>query len=162
MDPEVSNEAKRIEESAMCAAETQFEFSKTWRRADRILAAISAVLAAIAGVGSLSETVGPMGSGVVAIVAAGAAAIAASLGAPQTKERASTSANLYRALQQDTRVFRSVTGPRMNGDDAVSALLDLKARLQELNAHAELPSNRAWRTAKRQIEEGAQDFAVDL
>jgi hypothetical protein len=161
MDSEVAAEAKRIEESAMYAAETQFEYSKRWRRADRMLAGASALLAAVAGVGTLSETVGPVVAGVVAIAAAGTAAVAASLGAPQAKERAATAANLYRALQQDARVFHSVTGPRMDGDDAVAALIDLKARQQELNAGAEVPSNRAWQRARRQIGEGAQAFAID-
>src|SRR4051812_16542021 len=115
---ELAKEAIRIEESATYASETQFEYAKSWRRIDRVLAGVAAVLAAVAGVGSLSKTLGPTAAGVIAIAAAGIGAVAASLNAPQTKEKASGSANAYRALEQDARVFYKIDLPSMDEEEA--------------------------------------------
>lgn len=59
---EIGKEAERILESATYASETQFEYAKRWRRVDRWIGSVAAVLAAIAGVGGiLSGVVSPKG-----------------------------------------------------------------------------------------------------
>lgn len=161
MKQELHEEAGRVEESARYASETQFEYAKAWRRIDRWLAAAAALLAAIAGVGALAEVLGLRVAGAIAILSAGIGAVAASINAPQTKEKAGGSANAYRALQQDARVFREIDLPGMDDTEARGELGSLVARLQDLNQSAEIPSPRAWKRAKAQIDAGAQSYEVD-
>lgn len=158
---QISRELRRIEESAMYGAEAQFEYAKKWRRVDRLLAALAAVGAGISGVGVLTEVLGATAAGVIAIASAGVGAVAASLNAPQTKERAAGSANAYRALQQDARVLRSVDLNDLGLQDARAALKQLVDRLQDLNETSEIPSDRAWKKAKSQIDRGSQEYEVD-
>jgi uncharacterized membrane protein len=158
---EMRKEAERIHESAMFSSETQFEYAKRWRRVDRLIGGCAAVLAAVAGVGGLSQVLSARGAGLIAVLAAGMGAIAASLGAPQTKEKASVAANAFRNLQQDTRIFIKIDLRQMSQVDARKRLDELRERLQQLNAEAEIPSQRAWKKAQSNIARGAQNYEVD-
>lgn len=158
---EIRKEAERILESATYASETQFEYAKRWRRVDRWVGSSAAALAAVAGIGGLSQVLSARWAGLVAILAAGIGAVATSMGAPQTKEKATGSATAYRALQQDARIFLSVDLPSLPDDDARARLQQLTERLQQLNRVAEVPSSGAWRRAKRSIERGAQRYETD-
>jgi hypothetical protein len=97
----------------------------------------------------------------VALVAAGIGAVATSLGAPKAKDRAYSSANALLALQQDARIYVQVDLEELDDEEAREQLRTLVARQQELNATAEIPSNRAWRRAKQNIEKGGQTYEVD-
>lgn len=154
-------EARRIHESAEHSAQNQFEYSKAWRSVDRWLGSVSALLAAIAGAGGLSEVLSAQWAGLIALVAAGAGAVATSLGAPKTKTLAHASGNAYLALQQDCRNFIEVDLNYMAVDEARGVLASLVARHQELNATAEIPSRRARKKATKNIEEGGQAYEVD-
>lgn len=158
---EIRNEAERVHESAMLSSETQFEYAKRWRRADRWIGGAASVLAGVAGVGGLSEVLSVRWAGFIAILSAVAAAIAASLGAPKTKEKAAISANSYRALQQDTRLFLTIDLPTLSEAEARERLQSLVDRIQELNKEAEIPSPKAWDRAKKAITAGAQRYGVD-
>ena len=157
----IRKEARRVYESATYSSETQFEYAKRWRRVDRWIGSGAAALAAIAGIGGLSQALSARGAGLVAVLAAGSAAVAASIGAPQTKEKAAGSANAYRALQQDARIFLTIYLASMADEDAREKLQELVDRIQELNSMSEIPSTWSWKRAKRSIESGSQDFEVD-
>ncbi|MDB5162767.1 MAG: hypothetical protein JWN28_374 [Candidatus Saccharibacteria bacterium] len=161
MMDQLIKEAERVHESAMYSAQTQFEYSKSWRFVDRWLSGGSAIMAAIAGVGALSEVVSSAIAGVVALGAAGLGAVASSLGAPKTKTAAHAAANAYLALQQDARIFINVDVSKMSYDDARQALSSLVARQQELNTTAEIPSVSAWKKAKKSVESGFQEYEAD-
>lgn len=158
---EIGKEARRILESATYASETQFEYAKRWRRVDRWIGGAAAALAAVAGIGGLSQVFSARWAGLVAVLAAGTGAVAASMGAPQTKEKASGSATAYRALQQDVRIFLAVDLPSLTEEDARSQLQQFVDRLQQLNRGAEVPSAGAWKRAKSSVEKGTQDYEVD-
>ena len=49
----------------------------------------------------------------------------------------------------------------MTVDEARAILANLVARHQELNATAEIPSKRARKKAKKNIDEGGQTYEVD-
>src|SRR6266851_9892762 len=92
---EIRKEAERILENATYTSETQFEYSKRWRRVDRWIGSTAAALAAVAGIGGLSQVLSARWAGLIAVLAAGTGAVAAAIGAPQTKEKASGSATAY-------------------------------------------------------------------
>ena len=159
--PEIRQEAERVLEAATYSSETQFEFAKRWRRVDRWLGSLAAGLAAVAGVGGLSNVFSARWAGLVAVLAALTGAIAASLGAPQTKEKASVAANSYRALQQDARIFLRIDLAEMKDTDAREGLQKLVDRLQQLNRESVIPSAKAWKRAQKQIESGSQTYEAD-
>lgn len=154
-------EVSRVHESAMFSAQTQFEYSKTWRSVDRWLGGAAALLAAISAAGGLSGVFSATWAGLIALVAAGSGAVAAALGAPKTKDRAAASASAYLALQQDARILLRIDLDDMTVEDVRQDLSSLVARLQELNASSEVPSGRAWTRAKKIIDEGGQTYAAD-
>lgn len=161
MRDEILKEAKRVEESARYASETQFAYAKRWRRADRWIGGAASILAATSGVGGLADAISGRWAGLLAVLAAVAAAVAASLGAPKTKEKAAIAANGYRALQQDSRLFINVDLPDLPESEARERLQSLVERLQTLNREADIPSGPAWKEAKRNLEGGTQAYEVD-
>jgi len=154
----IREEAARIHESATYSSETQFEYAKRWRSIDRWVGSVAAGLAAVAGVGGLSKVISVEWAGTIAILSALIGAISASIAARQTTEKATVSANLYRSLQQDARIFIQIDLDSLSTEDARDALQKLKDRLQQLNRESVIPSPRAWQRAKRQIEAGAQEY----
>ncbi len=154
-------EAKRIHESAEHSAQNQFEYAKTWRSVDRWLGSVAALLAAIAGAGGLAKVFSAQWAGLIALAAAGAGAVATSLGAPKTKTLAHASGNAYLALQQDCRTFIEVDLDYLPIQEARDTLSKLVARHQELNVTAEIPSKRARKKAKKNIEAGGQTYEAD-
>jgi hypothetical protein len=145
----------------MHASETQFEYATRWRRVDRLLSAVAALLAAVSGAGALSSLFGLKTAGLVALISGAVGAVAASLGAPQTKEKAAGAANEYRALQQDARIFVNVDLLDLSDEDARKRLDSLVSRLQELNRQAEIPSRSSWRKARQNLDGGSQSYEVD-
>lgn len=158
---QMRKEALRVEESARYSSQNQFEYAKTWRRVDRWLGGTAALLAAVSAAGGLSEVLSAQWAGLVALAAAGIGAVATSLGAPKAKDRAYSSANALLALQQDARIFVQIDLDDLSDEDAREQLRTLVARQQELNATAEIPSKRAWKRAKRNVEDGGQTYAAD-
>lgn len=157
----IRREAERVHESAKLSSETQFEYAKRWRTADRWIGGLASALAAVAGVSALADYLSITVVGVIAIASALAGSIAASLGAPKTKEKASISANAFRALQQDARIFLTIDLPSLSQTEARERLQSLVGRHQELNAEADIPSLKSWERAKQTLEAGSQDYEVD-
>jgi hypothetical protein len=158
---EVRKEGERIHESAMSASETQFEHAKKWRWVDRLIGGTAACLAAVAGVGALSQVMSIRWAGLVAILSAGVGAVATTLSAGQVRARASDSANAYRNLQQDARVFLNIDLSSLTQEEARQKLQRLVETQQQLNREADIPSQSAWARAKRNLAGGAQDFRTD-
>lgn len=154
----IGDEGENVHESARLASETQFEYAKRWRTVDRWIGTAAAALAAVAGVGGLSKVLSVPWAGGIAVASALVGAISASIAARRTTEKAAVSANAYRALQQDTRVFLRIDLDTLSLDDARGVLQKLIDRLQELNRESEIPSPQAWKKAKEQIEGGSQTY----
>jgi hypothetical protein len=155
------DEAANIHETAKLASETQFEYAKRWRTVDRWVGSAAAALAAVAGVGGLSKVLTVAWAGGIAIASALVGAISASIAARRTTEKAAVSANSYRALQQDVRIFLNIDLDDMTVDDAREQLQKLVDRSQQLNRESEIPSDPAWRRAKKQIEGGSQTYETE-
>jgi hypothetical protein len=104
---EIRAEADRVLEAATLSSETQFEYAKTWRTVDRWVGT-AAALAAISGVGGLAKLLSVQWAGGIAVAPALVGAIAATIAARQVTEKAGVSADSYRALEQDTRIFLQI------------------------------------------------------
>jgi hypothetical protein len=158
---EIRDEADRVLEAATLSSETQFEYAKRWRTVDRWIGTAAAALAAVSGVGGLAKLLSVQWAGGIAVAAALVGAIAASIAARQTTEKAGGSANSYRALEQDTRMFLQIDLDSMVMEDARSTLQGLVDRQQQLNRESVIPSDKAWEKAKKQVEAGSQTYKAD-
>jgi hypothetical protein len=157
----IRDEAANVHESAQLSSETQFEYAKRWRSVDRWIGSLAAGLAAVAGVGGLSKILSIEWAGGTAVASALIGAIAATIAARQTTEKAGVSANSYRALQQDARIFLQIDLDDMPIEDARTSLQGFVDRLQQLNREAVIPSKRSWQKARKQIESGSQTFETE-
>lgn len=159
---ELGAELKRVEESAMYSAQSQFEQAKIWRGTNLVIGGPAAVLAAISGGAGLADAGNRTLAAVLALVAAGLGAIVTTLNAAGRADRAHSSANTYLAIQTDARQLRNIDLPAMEPEAARQALADLTSRQQEANVSADIPARIAYRLAKRNIEKtGGQTYAVD-
>lgn len=158
---EIRAEGDRVLEAATLSSETQFEYAKTWRSVDRWIGTLAAGLAAVSGVGGLAKLLSFSWAGGIAVASALVGAIAATIAARQTTEKAGVSANALRALQQDTRMFLRIDLDAMETDDARTTLQGFVERQQQLSREAVIPSTRAWEKAKKQVEGGSQTYQAD-
>jgi hypothetical protein len=158
---EIRKEIDRIEESATWSAQGQFEHAKFWRLINVGMGVPTSLLAAVSG-----------GTGLAAAglryFAAGCALLAAGLGGAMTTlnpgrrvAQAQAAANAYLALQTAARQLRLIDLEVMTPDEARVALQDLTTRRDELNQTADPPGRRAYKRAKKNLEEGGQTYAVD-
>jgi hypothetical protein len=158
---EIRAEAERVLEAATLSSETQFEYAKTWRSVDRWIGSAAAALAAVSGVGGLAKLLSVAWAGGIAVAAALVGAIAATLAARQTTEKAGVAANALRALEQDARMFINLDLEALQIEDARTILQGLVDRQQQLSREAVIPSQRAWNKAKQQVEGGSQSYTAD-
>lgn len=157
----LGDEARRIEESAMFSAQSQFEQAKLWRGVNLVLGGPAAVLAALSGAAGLADAANRTTAAILALLAAGLGATVTTLNASSRAERAHTAANAYLAIQTDARQLRLLDLPDLDPAEARARLAALTVRQQEANAAADVPSRLAYRLGKRNIRSGGQAYAAD-
>lgn len=158
---ELSNEADRIHEAVVHSSQAQFEQAKIWQRTHRWIGIPAVVLGSIAGIGGASEIIGPLAAGVIALLAASLTALQTFLGLPKKIETASSSGNAYLSIQQDARIFKNIDLNNVDYEDARATLDEIVSRQQGVNSIAPVPSKQARIKAKKNIDEGGQDYEVD-
>ncbi|MCX4860760.1 SLATT domain-containing protein [Streptomyces canus] len=154
-------EFRRLEESAMYSAQTQFEEAKRWRALHWLLGVPATLLAAVSGTTALVESTGGTPAGILALVSAGLGAVLTTVNAPQRAGQAAASANAYLEIQTAARQHREIDLPDWPLGDAREALAALTARRDAQNTQAEVPSRRAYRRAQANLRAGSQTYAVD-
>lgn len=157
----IADELRRLEESAMYSAQTQFETAKHWRSVHLMMGIPTSLLAAVAGTTALVESTGRIAAGILALVSAGLGAIMTTVNAPQRMTHATSCANAYLEVQTAARQTRTVDLHVLPADEARSVLAELTARRDEQNRAADPPSPRAYRRAQVNIARGGQTYAVD-
>jgi hypothetical protein len=157
----VGDEARRLEESAMYSAQSQFERAKFWRGLNLSLGVGAAILAAVAGVVGLASDEARILSGVLALIAAGIVSVLTTVNADRRHSAAAAAANAYLEIQTASRQLHAVDLPRLDYDTARTRLAELTARRDEVNKTADMPSRRAYRRAQASIERGGQRYSVD-
>ncbi|MER7536942.1 SLATT domain-containing protein [Streptomyces sp. NPDC097704] len=157
----IEAELRRIEESAMYSAQSQFEETKRWRTVHVLLGVPATLLAALAGTTALVESTGRTAAGILALVASGLGAVLTTVNAPQRSARAAASANAFLEIQTAARQHREIDLDHWSSEEARQALTALTARRDEQNAKAEVPGRRAYRKAQANLRAGTQTYAVD-
>jgi hypothetical protein len=127
--------------------------SATWNGVGTTLNVITALLAASAGVSSLSAIAGPLIAGFLALAAAALAAVNTALGADKRAAAAATAGNSYIELRDTLRQIRRLDLPTSSAEDIRQQVRDLTERVHAVNKAAPVPGRWAWRAVRR-IEEG--------
>ncbi|WP_430336283.1 SLATT domain-containing protein [Rhodococcus sp. ACT016] len=157
----IRDEFNRLEESAKCSSQGQFEQAKQWRSVNLGLGAPTSLLAAISGATVLSDTGYAVLGGIFALMAAAGGAILTTLNASHRMNQAAAAANAYLEIQTAARQARLIDLPGQDLGESRAVLAELTARRDEQNKTAEIINRRAWKKAQSNINDGGQDYAVD-
>lgn len=153
-------EISRIHESAVTSAQGQFEAAKLWRLLHWALGGLTAGLSTAAAVLVFASDAQAV-TGLLAVLAAIAAAVLTSARPEKLAERAQGSGNGYTALRNAARRVRDIQVPADPLPELRAALVDLADRASELDHAAEPIPRWAYKRARRNAREGGQTFEVD-
>lgn len=145
----------------MYSAQSQFESSKSWRTWNWILGGSTAAASGVAGVLTFATDSLQSLSGILALLAALVAAVHATLKPNKKAEHAQISANEYAAIQAAARRFLNVDIDTGELQDLRQTLESLADRAESANRSADVIPRFAYRRAKKNIQRGGQDYAVD-
>jgi hypothetical protein len=157
----IGEEARRLEESAMYSAQSQFERAKFWRGVNLLLGGGAAVLAAVSGIVGLASDKTRILSGLLALIAAGIVSVLTTVNADRRHSQATAAANAYLEIQTAARQLHAVDLMQLAYDDARTRLGELTARRDEVNKTADMPSRRAYRRGLANVARGGQSYSVD-
>lgn len=162
----IAAELDRIEESAKHSAQNQFEQTKIWNAIQIWLGLPATLLAALLAVGTggslLADLVSKEFAGVLILVSSALGATVAWLRAADRAVSCESSANEYLALQNAARIARTIDLPHLEFSEARERLEELSGQRDALNRQARTPSKLARKRANRNIEEGGQNYEVDV
>ena len=157
----ISKEASRVEEDATLSAKGHFEASRLWGRRHLWIGIPNTMFAAIAGVSILAEW-WPVASGVLALTVAALSALFTFLDPRGVAASHSKFGNAYKALQNDTRVFREIECHQdKQVDELVEKLNELNDRRNSLNEESPQIPRGAFERAKRGVAVGEASYAAD-
>ena len=151
----------RILESAVFSAQGQYEAAKVWRALHWALGVLTAALSTLAAVLTFA-TDAQAASGILAVLAAIAAAVLTSSRPDKLAERAVARGNDYTTLRNDVRRVLHVQVPSDEISVLREALEGLAGRASDLDHTSDPIPRFAYNRAKRNIErDGGQQFEVD-
>lgn len=153
-------EALRIEEDALFSAKAHFASAPLWRWMHILLGLPAAIGAGIAGVSAFKDQT--MIAGAISIGVAALTSISTFLN-PGDRASAHTAAgNSYLSLRNQARIFRTIELLSTDSAESVKPrLLKISERRDDLNSSSPLIPNWAYRKAKKRIEAGEAEYAVD-
>ena len=154
-------EVARVHESAVFSAQGQFEAAKAWRTLHWTLGVLTAGLSTLAAVLTFA-TDAQVASGILAVVAAIAAALLTSSRPDKLAERAVARGNDYTTLRNDARRVLHVQVPSDEISVLREALDGLAERASDLDHTSDPIPRFAYNKAKRNTDrDGGQQFEVD-
>lgn len=157
----IQAEVARVHESAIFSAQGQFEAAKAWRTLHWTLGVLTAGLSTLAAVLTFA-TDAQVASGILAVVAAIAAALLTSSRPDKLAERAVARGNDYTTLRNDARRVLHVQVPSDEISVLREALDGLAERASDLDHTSDPIPRFAYNKAKRNIDrDGGQQFEVD-
>jgi hypothetical protein len=147
----IGAEVKQLQSQIKIAARAQFIRSTAWGRVSLIMNLLAAVLAGVAGVGTLAQSTGPVVAGTAALLAAVLSAANSALGAEKRAASASEAANGYIELRDG---LRQLVNLDMRGEpiaEVRTELATITARLHAINKGVEPPGQLVWTLAHRSV-----------
>lgn len=157
----IQSEVARVHESAVFSAQGHFEAAKAWRALHWTLGVLTAALSTLAVVLTFAADA-QVASGILAVVAAIAAAVLTSSRPDHLAERALARGNDYTTLRNDARRVLHVQVPNDEVGVLREALDGLAGRASDLDHTSDPIPRFAYNRAKRNIErDGGQQFEVD-
>jgi hypothetical protein len=157
----IGAEAERIEEDSRYASKSHYNDASSWNRLHLSLGVVATLLAAAAGAtGLLADS--PVLAAIISFLSAGATAV---LTFQKPAERASShqlAGAGYAAVLRRARQLRTIDVVGSAADDELRRALDeIGADEGALDKEAPVVSARAFRTARKGIEEGEASHVVD-
>lgn len=155
----IEKEAARVAEDSLYSAKAHFEAGRRWGKIHLAMGLPIALLAGIAGVSALSGM--PRTAAVVAFVVAGLTGVMTFLNPERRAASHDTAGTQYLSLRNSLRFFKSIDLPRMNDQAAVDGLKELANHRDGLNESSPPIPRWAFQAARKGIESGEGDHAVD-
>lgn len=157
----IRGEVSRIHESAVYSAQGQFEAAKAWRTIHWSLGGLTAALSTLAAVLTFA-TDSQVASGILAVLAAVAAAVLTTSHPDKLAELAVARGNDYTTLRNDARRLLHIQVPSDPIATLREALDGLAARASDLDHISDPIPRFAYKKAKRNVEQdGGQRFRAD-
>lgn len=151
----ITEEAAQLQSQIRMAATAQFIRSTAWSRVSLVMNLVTALLAGVAGVGTLAQSASPVAAGTTALLAAALAAANSALGADKRASSASEAANGYIELRDSLRQLVGLDMRRQPLDDVRTELATITGRLHAVNKGVEPPGQLAWNLARRRLRREA-------
>ncbi len=152
-------EAKRIEEDAEHSFKGHYNSSTLWTKVHYCVGFPLVVFSALAGADALSST--PSISGYLALLSAALASAQTFINPAEKSEKHKTSGDDYKALRDDTRIFRENLLKSMTEDDAQKALLGFSQKRNDLARMSPVIPRCRYLLAKKDIDEGLAKYRAD-
>lgn len=155
----ITTEAKRIEEDSLYSAKGHFIAGGCWAKVNFWLGVISAILSAVAGASALDNH--NIIAGTLAILVA---VLSATITFINPNERATAhhrAGNRYNALRNDARIFSEIEVAVADHKKSIEDLKKLNDRRNKLNSESPQIPKWAFKKARKGIEEGEAQYAVD-
>lgn len=157
---EIINESQRLYESCLVTSKSHFETSKIWSRVHLWIGLPSVVLAAIAGTLAFVDSI--ILAGIFSIVIVVLTSIATFLNPKERSAIHHTAGSNYDSLLTRIRTFWSIKCWMEDSDEQLAVDLEnYSTERARLNGESPQPLNRAYERAKKGIERGEADFAID-
>ncbi|WP_242343613.1 MULTISPECIES: SLATT domain-containing protein [Anaeromyxobacter] len=155
----IGREALRIEEDSAFSSKSHYNAGEGWASVRLWVGIPSVVIAAVASGSAFRDE--PALAGILAAIVAGLTAVSTFLN-PSEKERAhQASGAKYGSLRNRARIFREVEVSLGDEPGLRDQLLALASERDALNAESPRIPRRAFRAARRGIEEGEAEYQAD-
>jgi hypothetical protein len=139
----------REERRVDLSAQVQFTRSAYWNALNIILSLVTALLAGIAGLSSLTEVAGQISAGILALAAGALAAVNSALSAERRSSAATAVANDYIEIRDALRQVRLLDLPIYTEGRSSEEFRELTSRVHAVNKSAPITGRWAWWSAKR-------------
>ena len=158
----MSKELRRVEEDSLYSEKGHFSAATRWNNLMLWLGAPAAVMAGVSGVSALSKFDNhDIVAGVLALLVAGLTALTTFL---NPSDRATTHhafGNRYNSLRNRARITAEVDAPTIAIGKLRTTVDSYAAERDDLNAKAPQIPPWAFKKARKDIEGGEADYAVD-
>lgn len=159
----IIKEAKRIEENCLHTAKGHFVSAQFWTNFHLWIGIPTVILAAVAGTAALAKfDKGNILAGILAIVVVVLTALTTFLNPKERSNIHLVSGNNYDSLLSRVRIFWTIDCWREDSDEILTVKLkELSGERERLNRESPQVSKRAYKKAKKGIEEGEATYRVN-